>query len=169
MVAKILSLDLDWFNIIEKKDLRVEIFNFFDVSLGYNIEDVVTSNFSSQVPGFFRENSSGLTSSVLSNIAYDTRNNRVQTSKGMLHSISSEYAGNGVGGDNDFWKLNVESRVFFSLPGRTVLKGRGVFGYVKSLNSGRPVPLFERYFMGGGIQTAACRQTRVSLIEIKTA
>lgn len=125
-----------------------ELFHFFDVSVGYNIEDISVTNFSSQVPQFFRRNASGLTSSVLATLAYDTRDNRIFTTKGMLHSISTEYAGNGVGGDNDFFKTYVESRIFFRLPGKTVLKARGLFTYVNSLNN-NPVPLFERFFLGG--------------------
>ncbi|EKD42218.1 MAG: hypothetical protein ACD_73C00262G0007 [uncultured bacterium] len=125
-----------------------EIFPHFDVNLGYSIADVSVTNFSSQVPQFFQDNASGLTSSVLSTVAYDTRDNRLSSSKGMYHAVSSEYAGRGVGGDNDFWKVYVDSRVFFALPWKTVLKLRGMFGYVNSLNN-QPVPLFERFYLGG--------------------
>lgn len=125
-----------------------EVFPHFDLSVGYRIVDVSINNFSSLVPHFFRANSSGLTSAVLTNLAYDTRDNRLQTSKGMLHTFSNEYAGNGVGGDNDFWRMQFESRFFFPIWGKSILKARGLFGYIKSLNS-NPVPLFDRYFLGG--------------------
>ena len=125
-----------------------ELFPFFDVSLGYSIEDVSVTNFSAAVPAFFQQNASGLSSSVVTTLAYDTRDNRLFTTKGMYHSFSSEYTGHGVGGDNDFWKMYVDSRIFFALPLKTVLKARGMFGYVNSLND-EPVPLFERFFLGG--------------------
>ncbi len=125
-----------------------EVFPFFDASVGYNIEDVTVTNFSSQVPAFFQQNASGLTSSVLSTLAYDTRDNRIFTTKGMYNAVSGEYAGHGVGGDNDYWKMQAESRVFFKMPWKTVLKARGLFAYVNSLSSD-PVPLFERFFLGG--------------------
>ncbi|MBI2340093.1 MAG: outer membrane protein assembly factor BamA [Deltaproteobacteria bacterium] len=125
-----------------------EVFPFFDISLGYNIEDISVTNFSASVPAFFQQNASGLTSSVLTTLAYDRRDNRIQTTKGMYHSFTSEYAGHGVGGDNDFWKMYAESRVFFPLPLKSVIKARGMFGYVNSLNPD-PVPLFERFFLGG--------------------
>ncbi len=125
-----------------------ELFNDVDLSVGYNIEDIKVTNFSSQVPLFFQRNASGLTSSVVTTLAYDTRDNRLNASTGMYNSVSSEYAGKGVGGDNDYWKLYADSRVFFKLPLRTVLKARGVFAYVNSLND-QPVPLFKRFFLGG--------------------
>lgn len=125
-----------------------EIFQFFDVGLGYNIEDISVDNFSSQVPLFFQENSSGITSSIISTLSYDTRDNRLTTSKGMYHLVSSTYAGNGVGGDNDFYKISAQSRFFFRMPLKTVFKVRGLVAYVNSLNDD-PVPLFERFFLGG--------------------
>lgn len=125
-----------------------ELFPFFSVSLGYQVEDVSVTNFSSQVPVFFQRNASGLTSSLVNSIVYDRRDNRLQTTKGFFSSVTSEYAGKGIGGDNDFWKLYADVRGFFPLLKSTVLKARGVFGYVNSLNSD-PVPLFERYFLGG--------------------
>lgn len=125
-----------------------EVFRHLDVNLGYNIEDVSVTNFSSQVPDFFQQNASGLTSSALTTLAYDTRDNRLFTSKGMLHSFTSNYAGHGLGGDNDFWKMFLETRYFFKMPLKMVLKTRGMAAYVNSLND-NPVPLFERFFMGG--------------------
>lgn len=125
-----------------------ELFPFFDATVGYKIEDVSVTNFSSQVPAFFQRNASGLTSSAIASLAYDTRDNRIFTTKGMFHSVSGEYSGNGIGGDNDFWKISTESRVFLRLPGKMVLKARGLFSYINSLND-NPVPLFERFFLGG--------------------
>jgi outer membrane protein insertion porin family len=125
-----------------------EVFPFFDVNVGYNIEDVEVNNFSSQVPVFFQQNASGVTSSVLNTLAYDTRDNRLYTTKGSYTAFTSEYAGHGVGGNNDFWKMAVETRLFFKLPAKTIIKTRGMFAYVNSL-SDRAVPLFERYFLGG--------------------
>lgn len=125
-----------------------ELFNFFDVSAGYNIEDVEVNNFSSQVPAYFQNNASGLTSSVVTSVSYDTRDNRVYTKKGTYNAVTNEYAGNGLGGSNDFWKLQYDGRIFFKLVGKTVLKARGLFGYINSLDD-NTVPLFERFFLGG--------------------
>ncbi|HBF13906.1 MAG TPA: outer membrane protein assembly factor BamA [Deltaproteobacteria bacterium] len=125
-----------------------ELIPFLDVSLGYNIQDVSINNFSSQVPAFFRSTASGLTSSGLSSISLDKRDNRVTTTKGTFNSLSSEYAGHGLGGDNDFWRMYADSRLFYPVLKKTVLKVRGVFAYINSL-SDDSIPLFERFFLGG--------------------
>lgn len=125
-----------------------EVFPHFDVNMGYKIEDIAVNNFSAQVPVFFQRNSSGLTSSLVASMAFDTRDNRLSASRGMFHSVSGEFAGNQLGGDNDYWKASVESRVFFPAFLKTVVKARGLFSYINSLGND-PVPLFERFFMGG--------------------
>lgn len=125
-----------------------EIFPHLDVILGYSIEDIEVTNFSSLVPQFFQDDTSGLTSSALMTLSLDKRDNRIFTTKGSYHALSGEYAGNGIGGENDFWKMQFESRFFFKPIGKTVLKARGRFQYVNSLND-NSVPLFERFFLGG--------------------
>ncbi|MDO8519104.1 MAG: BamA/TamA family outer membrane protein, partial [Deltaproteobacteria bacterium] len=112
------------------------------------VEDVSVTNFSSQVPAFFQNNASGLTSNLFTTAALDTRDNRLFTTKGIYNAVTSEYAGNGIGGDNDFWKISGDSRVFVPLPLKMVLKSRGLISYVNSLNDDA-VPLFERFFLGG--------------------
>jgi len=125
-----------------------EVFPFFDVNLGYQIEDVEITNFSSRVPAFFQETASGLTSSLQAVLSYDRRDNRVLTTKGAYNSVTLGYAGQGLGGDNDFWKVEAETRWFFKLPAKSIFKVRGFFGYVNSTDD-KTVPLFERYFLGG--------------------
>lgn len=125
-----------------------ELFPFFFVNIGYNIDDISTENFSSSVPDFFKKSSSGLTSSLINSVSYDNRDNRVQTTKGVYTIASSEYAGNGLGGDNNYWKMSLDARYYMKMPLKTVLKARAFGSYVNSL-SDTPVPLFERAFLGG--------------------
>lgn len=143
-----LNRDFDRESIGGKITFGRELIPNLDVNLGYSIEDITISNFSSQVPGFFQQNADGLTSSVISSIIYDVRNNRLSTTKGMYHAVSSEYAGDVLGGSNEFWKMKAESRMYFSLPLNLVFKARGVFGYINSLDD-TGIPLFERFFLGG--------------------
>ena len=125
-----------------------ELFPFFDLNIGYQMEDVSVTNFSSQVPAFFQANSSGLTSDIFSSIDFDTRDNRLFTTKGLYNAVTAEYSGNGIGGDNNFWKITGDSRIFFPLPIKMVLKSRGMISYISSLDN-NPVPLFSRFFLGG--------------------
>lgn len=125
-----------------------EIFDFFTLMVGYRIEDISVTDFSAEVPAFFQLNASGLTSAVFTTIAYDRRDNRVNTKKGSYTSLSVEHSTDKLGADNNYIRYSADQRVFFKLPANFVLKGRGTFGYINSMDN-NPVPLFDRYFMGG--------------------
>ncbi len=124
------------------------LFDYSSLTLGYRVENVNVGNFAAIVPQFFKQNTSGLTSSVVLLGERDTRNNRLVATKGSYNNASIEVAG--VGGDNAFFRVNANSRWFFPLPlpKNSVLKANARVGYIKSLND-QPVPLFERYFTGG--------------------
>ncbi|MFO1462357.1 MAG: outer membrane protein assembly factor BamA [bacterium] len=129
-------------------DLGRRIFDFSSFSLGYRIEDVKLDDFNLIVPLFFKQNADGLTSSLIFQFNRDTRNNPIITTKGLYSSLILEYAGNGLGGDNDFLRVTANQRVFFPLWKNSVIKLNARVGYIKSLND-EPVPLFERFFTGG--------------------
>jgi outer membrane protein insertion porin family len=129
-------------------DFGRRIFDFTSISLGYRIEDVRLDDFNLIVPEFFRLNASGLTSSVVFQLTRDTRNNPLITTHGTYGNFTAEYAGNGIGGDNDFFRLGANFRYFHPLWKNSVIKFNGRVGYIRSLND-EPVPLFERYFTGG--------------------
>lgn len=125
-----------------------EVLPYFDANIGYQIEKIKISNFSAQVPEFFKEKSSGLTSSGLVTFAYDRRDNRLTTSKGSYHTLTNQLAGEMFGGDNNFWKVTGDTRYYFKLPLQTIFRVRGLGSYIDQVGSGS-VPLFERLFLGG--------------------
>ncbi|HCU24793.1 MAG TPA: outer membrane protein assembly factor BamA, partial [Deltaproteobacteria bacterium] len=129
-------------------DFGRRIFDFSSISIGYHIEDVKLDDFNILVPEFFRQNSDGLTSSLVFQIQRDTRNNPIITTKGNYENLTVEYAGNGLGGDFDFLRINANARYFQPLWKNSVLKFNARICYIKSL-SDEPVPLAERYFTGG--------------------
>lgn len=129
-------------------DFGRRIFDFTSISLGYHLEDVSLSNFDIIVPEFFRQTADGLTSSLVFSITRDTRNNPITTTKGYYLNGSVEYAGNGIGGDVNFLRLQANARYYHPLWFNSVLKANLRLGYIKSLD-GQPVPLFERFFTGG--------------------
>jgi len=129
-------------------DFGRRIFDFSSFSIGYHIEDVKLDDFNEVVPIFFKQNADGLTSSVVFQYNRDTRNNPIITTKGLYSNVSVEYAGNGLGGDNDFFRVTANQRVFIPLWKTSTLKFNARIGWIKSLNN-EPVPLFERFFTGG--------------------
>ncbi len=121
-------------------------FDFFSFFLGYNVEDINLEDISSNVPARFDDTLGGLTSSASLTLNRDTRNNRMLPTKGTYVSNTLEYAG--LGGDNRFFKSNSIVRAYYPVFKNMVLKGNANFGYVQSMND-EPVPLFERFFLGG--------------------
>jgi len=129
-------------------DLGRRLFDFTTISMGYRIEDVKLDQFDLIVPEFFKQNSDGLTSSLVFNLTRDTRNNPLITTKGDYESAIVEYAGNGIGGSNNFVRFNGNFRYYYPIWGSSALKFNARLGYIKSLDD-KPVPLYERFFSGG--------------------
>lgn len=99
-------------------------------------------------PGAFFD--SGITSSLGLELSYDTRNNRLFPTKGQYTTASVEVADDTItGSETEFVRTEVESRVYIPLFWEFVLRLNGQLGYIAGLNADRPVPLFERYFVGG--------------------
>src|SRR5262249_31371170 len=110
------------------------------------IEDVNVGNFQTTVPAVFNQNLSGLTSDVSLTLARDTRNNRLFPTRGMYVSAAVEYAG--LGGDSNFIRGTGNFRYYQPVWKSVVAKFNATIAQISSLNS-LPVPLFERFFMGG--------------------
>ncbi len=113
---------------------------------GYQIEDINVGDFRTTVPALFNQNLSGLTSSASVSLQLDTRNNRLFATRGIYNSVSTEFAG--LGGDNEFFRVMENFRFFHPLWKSIVGKFNFTIGQISSLNN-LPVPLFERFFMGG--------------------
>lgn len=143
-----LNSDFDQNRLGGSVTLGREIFDFFHVRLGYEISDVEVLNFSAQVPQFFQDNASGLTSALTGSLSYDRRDNRIITKKGFYNTVSAEWSTDYLGATNNYVKLQNDNRVFIKFPKEFVLKGRGMIGYVNSLDD-KPVALFDRFFLGG--------------------
>jgi len=102
---------------------------------------------------------SGLTSSLSFTAQYDTRNNRLFPTSGMLQRFTVEYADAYIGSDIEFTKLSFNSQFFFPIWWKFVLKINADIGYVMSLEEpdadkigGKDypgVPIAERFLLGG--------------------
>lgn len=86
-----------------------------------------------------------LTSSISPALTRDTRDNYLDPHVGSRNSISATFAG--IGGDNKFLKVMLDSAWYLPL-GSTTLALRGRYGYGTGL-FGEPIPLYERYYVGG--------------------
>jgi outer membrane protein insertion porin family len=83
-------------------------------------------------------------------LAYDTRNSVRLPNHGQRTELDAELVGGPLGGDRDFYKLELKSGWYFkgALPGH-VLELVGRTGVADGLKSGEDVPFYERYYLGG--------------------
>ncbi|MCA9515325.1 MAG: outer membrane protein assembly factor BamA [Myxococcales bacterium] len=130
-----------------------------NLSLGYRLTDDLSFSLTytlENVDASFRRTDldikklkqSGLTSSLRGTLAYDTRDNRLFPTSGQYTTLSLEVANEALGSENEFERVVARSRWYFPLFWEFVLRLNGTVGWVTSPTD-EPVPLFERFFVGG--------------------
>uniref|UniRef100_I2Q761 Outer membrane protein assembly factor BamA n=1 Tax=Desulfovibrio sp. U5L TaxID=596152 RepID=I2Q761_9BACT len=87
-------------------------------------------------------------SSVYAEIDRDTVDSATKPTKGTKNTLSLEYAGGAVGGDDAFIKPMFTSNYFQPLPLDLVFHWRGQAG-VLFPNAGGDIPVYERFYLGG--------------------
>lgn len=119
----------------------------------YKLENVVitpggqTARSSRQIGALFR---GGLTSSLQLALAYDSRDNQAFPTKGQQHTARVEVADDTfTGSEAEFVKYDLTSNVFVPLFWQFVLRLHGQVGFVSNIDPRKPVPLQERYLVGG--------------------
>ena len=119
------------------------------------------------------QNGSRTRSSVTGTLVYDTRDSVFLTTRGNRTEVSSELAGGPLGGNVEDYKLNAKTSFYFPFFDKQVLQLVGAAGVVDSFGATRssasnvietvhsggvtstvmraidPVPIFDRYFLGG--------------------
>jgi outer membrane protein insertion porin family len=134
-------------------------YNFIG-SVSYTIENIGLDDVDEEAPLIIRqEPGDRLVSKVGASLAYDTRNNAVEPTRGQRTELSTELAGGPLGAEADFYKWELRTSWFFPgfFEGHVIeVVGRGgvVEAYGDSADeTDRPdwakVPLFDRYFLGG--------------------
>jgi outer membrane protein insertion porin family len=90
-----------------------------------------------------------LISRVGGSLAYDRRGPGLLPSKGQKTELTAEFAGGPLGGDFEFYKLELRSGWYFKgFAQGHVLELAGRTGVAQSLQS-QDVPFYERYYLGG--------------------
>jgi outer membrane protein insertion porin family len=74
----------------------------------------------------------------------DQRDSALLTTRGVLARVSVE----GAGGDLQYYRLNANGQWFYPLSRTFTFSVGGDFGYVHGL-SGKPVPFFKNFYVGG--------------------
>ena len=157
--------------------LRLEkaLNGFLRGAIEYSLQDIFLKVDRSGSPELQSQNGSNLRSAVAGTVTYDTRDNVFLTTRGMKTDLRAEVAGGPLGGDVSLYDLSAQSSVYFRFFESTnVLELAGavrvVDAFGSSLSAGTnvvetivhkngsvesvrrrvdPVPIFDRYFLGG--------------------
>ncbi|MCD4812522.1 outer membrane protein assembly factor BamA [bacterium] len=120
--------------------------------LTYKLESNEYTDLDSSLDGIYEEGRSD-TSSVTPTLVYDTRDNIFDPTRGTYQKFSIECAGGFLGGDNNYFKYNLDSTLYIPLIWRLVLALHGEAGYARAFDYGisavSNVPPAERYRVGG--------------------
>jgi outer membrane protein insertion porin family len=88
------------------------------------------------------------TSQVSTTLRRDTRDHAFLTTKGSDNALTTDYAGQVLGGDAAYWRVVANSSWYFPLMWKLVGFLHGKAGYVDELPGGI-LPIYERFFLGG--------------------
>jgi len=122
---------------------------YTSVSLGYRFERYKLYNMQESASRIIREYAGQHWASVVSaRIMRDTTNKPYFPTRGTKISLSLEYGADWLGGDDSFFKPELEGAVFFGLNNNHILHARGRIGAVYETED-RTVPVFERFWIGG--------------------
>lgn len=124
-----------------------QFWDYTTVGAEYNFEKFDVSNvqplYTSVTQGGY------LTSSIKPFISYDSRDHYFLPTHGATHKFSVQYAGEFLGGEIDFTKVEVETGIFFPIfwkfTGALHAKG----GYLEDQTKGNPDIDWERFYLGG--------------------
>jgi outer membrane protein insertion porin family len=132
---------------------------FLRVGLGYRYEDIDITDVAEDASLRIKSLAGRSTSSVLNpSLAWDSRDNAFNPSRGFYNFLSFDVAGGPLGAENQFYKAIGEANWYYPLVGELVLSLRGRVGYGDGYG-GRDLPLLERFFVG--TQAATIRGYRL--------
>ncbi|NJB68873.1 outer membrane protein insertion porin family [Desulfobaculum xiamenense] len=106
-------------------------------------------------------------SSMTFGIKRRTTDQRLDPTSGSVSSLSLEYAGGALLGDDEFIKLIAEHSQYFPLWLDTTFHVHGRFGYAFE-NGSDEIPVFERFYLGGINSVRGYSSRRISPIDPAT-
>jgi outer membrane protein insertion porin family len=114
---------------------------------GYAVTDVFNVS-----PGagsyIIRQRGTTSTSSVTTSLSYNTINDLMNPTSGVINNYSVEVAGGPFFGDTNFIKSITSFGRYFPLPWDTTFFARGTAGYAWQYD-GTPVPVYQNFYIGG--------------------
>ena len=129
--------------------LAYPIGEYTSVGVGYRLEryELYDVNMWSS-PSIRNYKGVNWTSAINARITRDTTDSRERPTKGSITRLWAEYGGGGLGGSDDFVKAVADWQGFYTWRPNHTFHLRGRLGGVFQ-NTNSPVPVFERFYVGG--------------------
>ncbi len=122
---------------------------YTSVALTYTSEIVDILNIADDAPNVIKnQGGKSTTSSITISLVRDSRDNRIRPTSGSYHRLSNEYAGDPLGGTNNFNKTIGETSWHFPLFWKFVLSLHGAMGYIAE-HHGKTIPIQALFALGG--------------------
>jgi outer membrane protein assembly complex protein YaeT len=103
----------------------------------------------------------GLLSGLSAGLLWNNANDPLNPTSGWTLSFGGEEVGGFLGGRFDLYKLQSEVRRYYPLAEKTVFASRLKLAFAEPLDGGKEVPLFERFYAGGGTSVRGYRRSRL--------
>ena len=133
--------------------LSYRIFDdFTSVSVGYKFEQVNVYDMSRHVSGeLWRERGRSYVSQPSIMLERDTRDSLVEPTEGYLINLFAAVSPRILGSSDNFYRLEAKAVFYHSFFDKAIVWMAGAkIGTVAGFSRGESVPLYERYFLGGG-------------------
>ncbi len=135
--------------------------------VGYRYDDTKLKDLSQNVAQIILKSKDiNITSALQLGVIYDSRNRFFLPTKGWYHKIETELAGEFLGGESRFLKIEGEHHVYFPI---FTLTGHIALGYGYITEGGaNKVPVYERFFLGGLSSVRGFKYGDISPIDPET-
>ena len=138
-----------------RTSLQRKIFDdFTSVTVGYKFEAVRVHRISHHLKAYFKDkgwDGTSLVSQFSLMLNRDTRDSLVDPTEGYLVNLFGAISPRVLGSDKNFYRLEAKGSYHISFFDKAIVAMVGAkFGVVAGFDSRDDVPVFERYFLGGG-------------------
>ncbi len=143
-----------------------ELSEYVKASLSYRNDQIEISNVSANATQDLKSEAGENTiSSTAFGLAYDSRDNVFDPTRGNVLEGTLEWAGGLFGGDKDFYKLHSQASHYFPMWRGSVLETRGQLGLADAYGDSAKVPIYERFFAGGAYTIRGYHERKVGPID----
>ncbi len=152
-----------------KTSLTHKVFDdFTSLTGGYKFEQVNVNDISSTASPYLRAQGGHDWVSQFSILANrDTRDSLLEPTSGYLTNGSAALASKVVGSSNNFYRLESKDSYYFSLLEKAlVFHLGGKIGTISAFDRNDEVPIYERYFLGGGDSIRGFPYRNVSPVDV---